>query len=642
MPENIFEDSDGFIASIVFMGLPEGISRQGLALSGAPTKAGEYPVVVVATDNGGASSQLTFKIKVEEPNRPPVVSRAINDQLVDSNPDYRFVIPAGTFTDPDGSIVRFEMSGLPAGMTARGDTITGRPTQAGEFVITVKACDNRGASVQLTFKLIVPGNRSPIVNRAIPNQATDSSTVFRFVIPEGTFIDPDGSIVRLEISGLPAGMIARGDTITGRPSQMGEFQITVKAFDNQGASAQLTFKLSVLGNRSPLVARVIPNQVADSNAVYRFVIPAGTFVDPDGRIVRTEFSGLPPGLVAVGDTISGKSTRKGEYTVSVRAYDDKGASVQTTFKLTTRGASPTPTVTPISDVVAIVGQVFTFDVKTYFTNQSGLASISYASTLPPGITANGSQLAGNPTAEGSYPIKVIAKDKNGGTIETTFLLKVEKPALRILLYNMAQENRKLIREMASVDKMALDTLPATLNLFVESNANITSVTFEMLSPTAQQSTDEKAPFGLFGDTGSFPAVAGGYTINIKGYRNTTLVASRTIQFTITGSSPNSGRIGTFESEIFPETELWKPYPAPFVDRVKVQTAAQGYKKLHAVEVLSSDGKILPLASSDWTMNQALLEVDLSQTVTVPGVYLLRITEENGKQKTLRILKGSQH
>ena len=158
----------------------------------------------------------------------------------------------------------------------------------------------------------------------------------------------------------------------------------------------------------------------------------------------------------------------------------------------------------------------------------------------------------------------------------------------------------------------------------------------------QTSTDELAPFGLLGDHGSFSALPGIYTLNIIGYRNTTLVASRSIQFTIVKSGKNPGRLGTFETEAFSEIDLWKPYPAPFVDRVKVQTAAQGYTKLNSVEVLSSEGKILPLATSNWTMNQSLLEVDLSGTATIPGVYLLRITEENGKQKTLRILKAAQN
>ena len=94
--------------------------------------------------------------------------------------------------------------------------------------------------------------------------------------------------------------------------------------------------------------------------------------------------------------------------------------------------------------------------------------------------------------------------------------------------------------------------------------------------------------------------------------------------------------------MYKRQELWKPYPVPFTDRVKVQTAPQGHTKLHAVEVLSSEGKILSLPTSNWTVNQSLLEVNLSETVTLPGVYLLRIIEENGNQRTLRILKAAQN
>jgi hypothetical protein len=643
LPAKIFEDRDGTISSITFQGLPQGISSSGLSLSGVPLKVGEYTVVVTATDDGNAATQLTFKIRVVEPNRPPVVAKAIGDQLADGSADYRFVIPGGTFADPDGNIVRLEMSGLPAGLTARGDTISGRPSQTGEFLINVKAFDNQNASVQHTFKLVVLGNRSPLVNRPIANQVATTNAMYFFVIPAGTFIDPDGRIVRLEISGLPPGITALGDTISGRGGQMGEFIVTVKAFDDKGAHVQLTFKLNVLTNSPPLVARLISDQVADSAALYRFVIPEGTFTDPDGRIVRIEFSGLPPGLTALGDTISGRPSRKGTYTTSVRAYDDKGAAVQTTFKFTVKDPTSKIIVASINDVIAIVGQVFTFDIKSYVIDNGGtLASISYASALPPGLTANGSQLAGNPSAVGNYPIRVLAKDINGGSVEVNFQLKVQSPELRILLYGMGQGTKTLIRPIANVDRMDVDTLPSALNIFVESNANITSVTFSITGSIVQNSTDESAPFGLLGDNGSFAALPGTYTLNVIGYHNTTVVTSRIIQFTIVKSGTKSGRLGGFESEDLSDIELWRPYPAPFVDRVKVQTARQGYTNLRAVEVLSVEGTPLPLPASKWTMDQSLLEVDLSGTVTLPGIYLLRITEENGKQKTLRILKAARN
>ncbi len=638
--ESLFNDPDGSIASVIVLGLPEGLTNSGRNISGTPTKAGKYQLVAVARDNADATVQLIFNLTISDENRPPLVAKAINDQVADSNAVYRFVIPAGTFVDTDGKITRLEISGLPAGLSAQGDTISGRPTEVGEFNVVVKAFDDKGASVQLTFKLTVYSNRPPLVAKAISDQVADSNAVYRFVIPAGTFVDTDGKIARLEISGLPTGLSAQGDTISGRPTQVGEYSVSVRAFDDKGASTQLTFKLTVYGNRPPLVAKAINDQMADSNAVYRFVIPAGTFVDTDGKIARLKISGLPAGLSAQGDTISGRPTQVGEFVITVQAFDDKNSSTQLTFKLTVRGVNTPPVVQPVPDLLAIMGQIFRFDVKEYFKDSDGaIASISYASALPPGITANGSLLAGNPTAVGNYPMKVIAQDNKGASVTVEFMLRVERAELHVLLYESGQQPKK-IREISNADIIAISTLPPSLELYVESNADIDLMSFELTGPTSRKSTDELAPFGLYSDGSGFSPQVGTYKLKVTAYRNNTVVTTRSIQFDIIKANNTPVRLGVEENEVFPTADLWKAYPNPFVDIVKVQMDGNDFIP-KAVEVVSVAGKSTLLDQSKWRVEHSLLEVNLTEAATRSGIYLLRITGPDGKPHTVRIMKSER-
>lgn len=640
VPENTFTDPDGQKITYTIVNLPEGLSASGRVISGTPKKEGEYSAILIATNEGNTSSQLTFVIAVLPENRPPVVAKVIPDQSVEKGIAYSMVVPKGTFTDPDGQVVRMEIWGLPAGLVASSDTIKGIAITTGVFTVTVRAFDNKNATVQTTFKFtILPENKVPVVSKVIADQSVDKGAAFEFVVPKSTFTDPDGQITRLEITGLPAGLSAKGDTIKGVPAEQGVFTVIVRAFDNKNASVQTSFKLTVLPeNKPPFVAKAIGDQVAEKGVSYQFIIPKETFTDPDGQVVRMEITGLPTGLVARGDTITGTPTVVGDKQVTVRAFDNKNASVQTTFKLTVLKENVPPTADLIPTVVAIMGQVISFDVKFYFKDSDGqITSVTYTSALPPGITANGSVLSGNPTAVGDYLLKVRARDDRGASVLADFVLSVQRPVVNIFAYEMQNGPVRKLREMTDGATIPIGTLPAAISMFTESNATITAVSFEMTGPVNTTSTDNSFPFGLYGDLGSFKPVAGAYQLKVTAFRNSTVVVTRTIKFTI---APDGGRQSV--AEFFnpsSDVELWKPYPNPFVDRVKVRMASDGYVNPQSVEVMTVNGNVTPLSTSMWNVEGATLEVDLSQSASQPGIYFLNIIDDTGKRRSLRIQKS---
>ncbi|WP_170299260.1 putative Ig domain-containing protein [Larkinella terrae] len=446
----VFTDQDGTIAKIeIVSGLPAGLSfaPSTRIISGTPTAATTTTVTVKATDNDGSSVTTTFKLTVNPaPNVGPVVAQTIPDQTATAGQGFTYTIGAGVFTDQDGTIAKIEIvSGLPAGLNFAPSTriISGTPTAASATTVTVKATDNQGATVSTTFKLTVnPApvveNVPPVVAQTIPDQTATAGQGFTYTIGAGVFTDQDGTIAKIEIvSGLPAGLSFAPSTrmISGTPTAASATTVTVKATDNQGATATTTFKLTVnpAPNVAPVVAQTIPDQTATVGQGFTYTIGAGVFTDQDGTIAKIEIvSGLPAGLSFAPSTriISGTPTAAATSTVTVKATDNLGLTVSTTFKVTVNpAANVAPVVAQkIPDQTATVGQGFTYTIGAgVFTDADGtIAKVEIVSGLPAGLSfaANTRIISGTPTAVVTNTVTVKATDNQGATVSTTFKLTV--------------------------------------------------------------------------------------------------------------------------------------------------------------------------------------------------------------------------
>ncbi|MBB5282050.1 hypothetical protein HNQ92_000171 [Rhabdobacter roseus] len=638
-----FRDPDGEITSIQLVGAPAGLAVTGSELKGTPTAEGVYQMVATATDNSGASVQVIFKLTVVRENQPPVVAKDIPDQFATAGKPFTYEIAQGTFVDSDGAVVRLETTGLPAGLNSTGYVISGVPADTGSYKIVVRAYDAAEAWVETTFVLKVgASNLPPELAKPIPDLMAVLGESFSFNAAE-YFRDPDGEVVSIQLVGAPAGLAVTGSELKGTPTAEGVYQMVATATDNSGASVQVIFKLTVVReNQPPVVAKDIPDQFATAGKPFTFEISQGTFVDPDGPIIRLETTGLPTGLSSTGYVISGVPADTGSYKIVVRAYDAAEAWVETTFVLKVGASNLPPELSkPIPDLVAVIGQVFNFDAAEYFRDPDGeVVSVAYTSSLPTGLTANGSKLGGNPTAAGTYTLKVKARDDKGAETEVSFKLRVERPELYIDLYQAGNaETRKKLRAIANADIIAIGTLPDLVNIFVSSNATISSIVFEMAGPVVRKFTDESTPYGLFGDNEGFKPAIGTYQIKVSAYRGGTLITSRTIRFDFIRAGDSNVREGV--AEFLPEllSEPWKAFPNPYVDRVQIQLDVYESTTIKEVAVYSADGRALPLRDSQWRQEGRVLQVDLSESTSLPGAYLLRVGDSAGKQRTLRILKA---
>jgi Putative Ig domain/Beta-galactosidase len=437
IPSNVFKDNDGQITQISVRGLPSGIYQNGWTISGAATAAGTYSMTVTAYDNANASVSTPFVLLVTAPaNQAPIVQNLISYKSATVGVPFSFTIPSNIFKDNDGQIVRVSVTGLPPGLSQNGSTIAGTATATGTYSVTVTAYDNANASISTSFVLFVTAlaNKEPFVRNIIPNQQANTKLAFNYPIPQNTFGDTDGSIVKLVVSGLPAGIVQNGWQLTGTATRMGIYTVTVQAFDDKNATVTTTFLITVTTDTKPVVVVPLTNQVTTVGEAFGYDILPSFFADPNGYIVRIIIIGdLPPGLVFESSRIAGKPTKPGTYNVTVRAIDNSGDAVNTSFTITVKpvplvgNASPL-VAQPIFPQEAVVGRAFSYVIPEGTFQDPEKQPLSYdARQLPPGLLYANNAIEGTPALAGVYTVIIKATDPQNASVETSFTITVRLP-----------------------------------------------------------------------------------------------------------------------------------------------------------------------------------------------------------------------
>ncbi|RIV25077.1 T9SS C-terminal target domain-containing protein [Fibrisoma montanum] len=96
-------------------------------------------------------------------NVAPVVATSIGAQSGQVGQPFSFILPANTFSDPNGDALTLSVTGLPAGLNfVSPNTISGTPGAPGVSTVTVTATDPGSLSVSTQFTLTVnPGSTNP-------------------------------------------------------------------------------------------------------------------------------------------------------------------------------------------------------------------------------------------------------------------------------------------------------------------------------------------------------------------------------------------------------------------------------------------------------------------------------------------------
>lgn len=309
--------------------------------------------------------------------------------------------------------------GLPPGLSLDPTTgrITGMPQREGQFELRV-AVDDGSQIAELPLLLIVgePTIALEIITRSVPPAfvgrpfelpLTAIGGVPPYVwtasgmIPPGLMLSEDGLLSGVATAPANASVTFQVRDAVGNSHDR---VITLRAVTPDDA---LRFSNDVL--RDAVVGKSYEDKLRAENGdpPYEFVLSSGE---------------LPPGIRIEGDQVIGVPTQVGEYTFAVRVSDVRGDFDVNRFTLSVEADEGVKFVTNALPA-GFVGRPYEGEgsavvriIAVTTATGTGVTFEVIDGTLPPGITVSEQgQVTGQPTAAGTYPFTVQARDGAGQT-----------------------------------------------------------------------------------------------------------------------------------------------------------------------------------------------------------------------------------
>ena len=290
--------------------LPPGLSLNTSTgqISGIPTAVGVTNVVLTAT-NAGGSSVVTPTLVITIDNKP-VINSALS---VSATVNTAFTYTITALNNPTS----FTAVGLPPGLTlpAASATISGTPTVAGIYSVTLGATNASGTGQAILTLTVSPG---PPVITSSPNATFSVNSPFIYTITA------TNSPTAFAANNLPAGLTLDPVTgiISGTVTTVGVYTATVTASNSAGTSAPLTVTITI-GASPPIITSTLTATGFVANG-FSYTITSS------GSAPQTYTAGpLPPGLAFAGNMISGVPSQEGTYAVVLTATNSLGTDTKT-------------------------------------------------------------------------------------------------------------------------------------------------------------------------------------------------------------------------------------------------------------------------------------------------------------------------
>lgn len=318
--------------------VPPGTMPAGLTLaangviSGTATAQGTFAIQVTATDSSTgtgpfASTPANITLVVDAPSIN-ITPTTLTSGTVNSA--YSQAVTAVGGTAP---YTYSTSSTLPTGITlSSSGTLSGTPTQAGIFSITIKANDSTtGPGAPYS------GSRAYTLTIAAPTIIVSPTTLPNATVGTGysQSLSASGGTGPYSFSagaGLPTGLtLATDGTLAGTPTTAGDFNFTVTARDAQSfaGTGSVTVHVTPIAPNAPTGASAT---AGDAQATVSFMAPTNTGGSP---ITSYTVTSSPGGFTATAVGTSSSATVTGltngtAYTFTVTATNVAGTSVPST------------------------------------------------------------------------------------------------------------------------------------------------------------------------------------------------------------------------------------------------------------------------------------------------------------------------
>ena len=421
-------------------------------LTGTATAVGVYTFTVLATENiftAVVTVSQTYSIRVAgvltvTPSAlaAGTVGMQYTQQLQATGGIAPYTWSLGTFSgggshqEPAGRSVRGRAKpaatasgSLPPGLTlSSSGQITGMPTQIGSFTFDVTVNDSSSTAPQATgatFTIDVNGASpllittiSPLPNGtvgipySIPLRAQGGEIPYIWALTSGT---------------LPPGLqVGSGGSLTGTPTQAGNYTFTLTVSDFSGQTASVTSTVIIASafsftTPSPLppgtvgVAYSEQINVTPTTGRYTFSLSAAANSPLPGWL------SLVPTSTTPASTLTGTPTTPGTFTFTIMAADSASHTASQTYTLVI-GPAPV-TITPATLPNGTLGTAYSQQLTA--TGGAGGFAFSIGSGAPPGIGLSSSGLlSGTPTATGAFSFGVSVTDSKQTTVTQTYQLTI--------------------------------------------------------------------------------------------------------------------------------------------------------------------------------------------------------------------------
>lgn len=400
-------------------------------ISGTPTTPGTYEFTVRVTDANSLSSSKLQSITVAAP--PLITTSPLTYKLYKGATAFI----ASSADKGTGNILAsgaWSATGLPAGLTINADngSISGTPVANGTFSVTQKVTDVNALFDEevLTIKVVT---RPLITTPALPSlEANKVAPTIQQTKTVGSALLPATGAWVVIAGALPAGLSFNPDTgaITGTPTAIGTFQITVKLTDVDGETSQQVQTIRV--NNPPVITTspLTYKMYKDEEHGIVSSATAGT-----GQIPSTgawSATGLPAGLSINTNTgaITGAPTATGTFVFTQKVTDlnDLFDEETLTIKVVARPIITTGALPRLEVNKAITPIAQTRNVGSAVLPTEGAWSI-IAGSLPNGLSFNPDTgaITGTPTQSGTFPITVKLTDVDGEHSQQVQTIRVSTP-----------------------------------------------------------------------------------------------------------------------------------------------------------------------------------------------------------------------
>jgi hypothetical protein len=216
--------------------------------------------IAVTASDGVESVASSFNLVVQPVNDAPLVVAPLATVTVDEDTAVDFIVPAGSFADPDGDALTLSATlasgnALPGWLSFADGRFTGTPPAnfAGTLALTVIASDGVAATPSNFVLVIRPVNDAPVVALPLADRQVTEGAAVDFTLPAGSFTDVDSSALTLAATLANGGVLPSWlhfDAVTGHfsgtaPAGAATVDVRVAASDGL-ATASDVFTLAVV------------------------------------------------------------------------------------------------------------------------------------------------------------------------------------------------------------------------------------------------------------------------------------------------------------------------------------------------------------------------------------------------------------